>query len=188
MYLGNDRTDVETGFMLQQGSSGSSAMSAWKDALFGTTQRKIVTGVSALLLFVFVLTTAILASKDSSSSPSYVPPVTPSGANPCPTGCKSGILPTDYTAGFVNYSGSPATSPAAMPVNLTIGYTADTYITEDTMRIYAMMKAENASLIVISGDLDYIGQRPFRTHPSSALGLQTQLPSTCLPRSFAARG
>ncbi|MCJ1296675.1 hypothetical protein MMC34_008241 [Xylographa carneopallida] len=159
MYLGNDRTDVETGFMLQQGASGSSTLSAWKDALFGTTQRKIVTGVSALLLLVFVLTTAILASRDNSSSVSnYTPGSTPSDANPCPTGCKSGILPTNYTAGFVNYTGSPSTSPASMPVNLTIGYTADTYITEDTMRIYAMMKAEGASLIAISGDLDYIGR------------------------------
>ena len=137
--------------MSAPGSSNpsDSGLSSWKDALFGTTQRKIITGLSALLIFILLITTAVLASRDHS--------VTSAGTSgPCPTGCKSGILAVNYTGPFLSYIGSPASTPATMPVNLTIAFTADTYITEDTQRLYGLLKGEGAEFIAISGDLDYI--------------------------------
>ena len=136
------------------GSSSNSGMSSWKDALIGTTQRKIVTGLSALLIFILLLTTIVLATRDNSSLAPPIPPPTP--ASVCPTGCKSGILPSTYIGNFVSYAGSPATTPDTMPINLTVAFTADTYIIDETSRLYRILKAEGAEWIAISGDLDYI--------------------------------
>ena len=158
MY-GNSRDDLETGFVSTPGGRNPSSTygeaGSWKDALFGTTQRKVVTGLSGLLIFILLLTTIVFASRDSTTEHA-IPTPTPADGNPCPTGCKSGILPTNYTGAFVQYNGNPSTSPDTMPVNFTIGFTADTYITEDTMRVYQVLRNEGAEFIAISGDLDYI--------------------------------
>ena len=158
----NSRSDLETGFVATNGngsnhsssySSDSSSSSGWKNMLFGTTQRKICTAITAILLFSFIITIIALANRSTSSSDIPNP-------NPCPSGCNSGIQATTYMTtpygDFLSYSGSPATSPATMPVNFTIGFTADTYVTEETKRLYQMLKNDGAEFIAISGDLDYI--------------------------------
>ena len=128
-------------------SHSSSTGSALKDALWSTTARKAVTLCSAVTIFILFVSLIAVASKSSSSSS----PATPGFVAP------SGIYATQYlNTPFLVYPGRPDTVPAAMPVNLTIGFIADTSITEETQRLYQSMYADGADVMVVSGDLDYI--------------------------------
>ena len=146
------RDDMETGngYLLAGGGSSSDqslSASSIKDALWSTRARKAVTICSALTIFVLFIALIAVASKSPSSSSS---PSTPTYVAP------SGIYPTQYVQTFMRYPGQPETTAAAMPVNLTIGFIADTMITEDTNKLYRQLVADGAEVIVVSGDLDYI--------------------------------
>ena len=109
------------------------------------------------------------SSGGSSAGPFITSTPTPPTAAPAPTSTPTPatassstgssspvVVPVPYAGRFMSYPGNPDRVAAAMPVNLTIGFIADTYITEDTQTLYRQMKADGAEVILISGDLDYI--------------------------------
>ena len=161
----SSKSDLEAGFLRDSSDSNTSRShksDTVSDALFGTTARKIVTAVSAAIFLVLLIVIVAIASRlaaDSNTTPAPIVVAASSTGMPAPgsTGSPSGVIqPVQFAGRFMRYPGQPETSAAAMPVNLTIGFIADTYITEDTMLLYRQMRADGAEVIVVSGDLDYI--------------------------------
>lgn len=112
---------------------------------FWTSRRQCVV-VSAIWAAILIIVVCVVwaTTKGSSSS---------GGSS---GGVVGGFAASPWIGDFQAYYGQPEVVARTPPRNLTIGFIADTALTEDTQALYKILKDDGIELLVVSGDLDYI--------------------------------